>query len=136
MSMNSDDITPVIVEDATEKVTVTGSCDLCGKCCRPPVFRNSRFIVRATKFNGDVPLDGECKYLTEVQLDGCQLCKLFIAEADGKLGEYDEDDVEYWKRCCKPWPTYGGEFTLEWIKLRIDEGCFDDCSYAATLVKK
>lgn len=137
MGMNTDEIVPVVIETATEKVTITGSCNMCGKCCRPPAFSHPDFLINYTAPKPGYRIeDGYCKYLTDVQPDGRQLCNLFIAEEENRLDEYPEEDVEYWKRCCKSWPTYDGEVTVEWVKARIEEGCFDECSFVPTLELK
>lgn len=134
--MNADEIT-VIIEDSKDKVTITGSCDMCGKCCRPPAFCHPDFLINYTEPKPGTRIsDGHCRYLTEVQLDGRQLCKIFIAEADGKLDAFPKEHVDYWRRCCKDWPTYDGLIATRTLKILISEGCFENCTFVPTLEAK
>jgi hypothetical protein len=145
MSMNTEDVAtvtistaPVVTEDSketvttTETITIIGKCNLCGKCCRPPAMRNPDFLIEYTPQTDRSLIDGYCRYLLEKDIDGLQKCALFVAEAEGRLEEYDKAHVDYWKKCCKPWPYYDGTIPVEVLKIMIAEGHFDGCAYTVS----
>jgi hypothetical protein len=131
MNMTTLTSVAVTIEDTKELVVIEGTCNLCGDCCKPPVMRHPDFIIENTPVVNEAIYDGRCRYLTVENK-----CMLVLAEADGKLANYPEKLVTYWKERCKPWPTYGGLLPLSTLKAYIAEGAFENCGFVVTITPK